>query len=48
MDYGEATNNEAELHALKRGLEITIQVKFKSLQIEGDSKLVVDMVRKLQ
>lgn len=48
MDCGEASNNEAELHALKRGLEIVLRVNFKRLQIEGDSKLVIDMVRKLQ
>lgn len=47
-DCGEASNNEAELHALKRGLEIALWVNFKRLQIEGDSKLVIDMVRKLQ
>ena len=48
MDCGKATNNEVELHALKHGLEIMIQEKFMSIQIEGDSKLVVDMVRQLQ
>jgi len=48
MDYGEASNNEAELHTLKRGLEIALRDNIKRLQIEGDSKLVIDMVRKLQ
>jgi len=36
MDYGNGTNNEAELHALKRGLEIAIRERFQKLQVEGD------------
>lgn len=29
MDCGNATNNEAELHALRRGLEMTIREKYQ-------------------
>lgn len=48
MDYGNATNNEGELHALKRGLEIAIREQFQKLQVEGDSKMAIEMVKKLQ
>jgi ribonuclease HI len=48
MDCGNATNNEAELHALKKGLEIAIREEYQKLQVEGDSKMVVDIVKQLQ
>jgi len=41
------TNNEAELHALKRGLEITIRERFQKLQVEGESKMAIEMVKNL-
>jgi len=47
MDCGNATNNEAELHALKRGLEIAIRERFQKLQVEGDSKMAIEMVKNL-
>jgi len=48
MDCGEASNNEAELYALKQDLEIALWDNLKRLQVNGDSKLVIEMVRKLQ
>jgi len=45
MDCDNATNNEAELHALKKGLEISIREEYQKLQAEGDAKLVVDIVK---
>ena len=48
MDYRHAKNNEAELHALKTGLEISIREEYHKLQVEGDAKLVVDIVKQLQ
>lgn len=48
MDYDNTTNNEIELHALKKGLEIAIRKKYQKLQVEGDSKMVNDIVKQLQ
>jgi len=48
MDYGNATNNEAKIHALKKGLEIAIREEYQKLQVEGDAKMVVDIVKQLQ
>ena len=48
MDCGNATNNEAELHALKKGLEIAIREEYQKLQVEGDAKMIVDIVKQLQ
>jgi len=36
MNCGNAINNEAGLHALKKGLEIAIREKYQKLQVEGD------------
>lgn len=43
-----AMNNEAEYHALNRGLEIAIREGYHSLQIEGDSMLVIEIMKQLQ
>lgn len=43
-----STNNEAEYHLLNRGLEIAIREGYQRLQIEGDSKLVIDTIKQLQ
>ena len=48
MDCGIATNNEVEYHALNRRLEIAIREGYQRLQIEGDSKLVIDTIKQLQ
>jgi len=48
MDYSITTNIEVELHALRRGLEIAIREKYQKLLIEGDAKLVIDIVKHLQ
>lgn len=47
MDCGIARNNEAELYALKRGLEIIKRESFQRIEVEGDSKLAIDVVKKL-
>ena len=41
-------NNEAELHALKQGLEIVKRERFHRLEVEGDSKMAIEMVKKIQ
>lgn len=48
MDCGNATINDAELHALKKGLEIAIREKYQKLQVEGVSKMATEIVKKLQ
>jgi ribonuclease HI len=42
---GEATNNRAEYEALIRGLEAAREFGFDTLEIRGDSELVVEQVR---
>ncbi|XP_042969028.1 uncharacterized protein LOC122301702 [Carya illinoinensis] len=42
--FGHGTNNEAELRALKEGVALCKSLSFYSLEIECDSKLVVDWV----
>jgi len=44
---GEMTNNEAELWTVHQGLRITIRNGYRNLEIEGDSQIVIDMLRKL-
>eukprot|EP00253_Pinus_taeda_P025949 PITA_25949 len=44
---GEMTNNEAELSAVHRGLRIAVRNNFRNLEIEGDSQVVIEMIRKL-
>jgi len=48
MDYGIATNDKAEYHALNRGREIAISEGYQSLQIEGDLMLVIETMKQLQ
>ncbi|WP_225333013.1 ribonuclease HI family protein [Halomicrobium urmianum] len=42
---GEATNNEAEYRALRRGLERALEAGHTDVIAEGDSELVVRQVR---
>jgi len=48
MDCDTTSNNEAKLYALKRGLDITKRESFQRLEVEGDSKLVIEKVKKIQ
>jgi len=41
-------NNEAEFNALKQGLEIARRGRFQKLVMEGDSTLVINIMKKLQ
>jgi len=45
MDYRFATNNEVELHVLKKALEISIREEYQNLHVEGDAIMVVDIVK---
>lgn len=47
MDCGTMSNNKAELQELKQGLEIAETKRFQRLEVEGDSKLAIEMVIKL-
>jgi len=47
LDCSIASNNEAKLYALKRGLKITKRERFQRSEVEGDSKLAIEMVKKL-
>lgn len=42
------TNNEAELWALFQGLRIAVRNGYSSLEIEGDSQITIDMLKKLR
>jgi len=42
------TNNEAELWALHQGLQIVVRNGYMNLEIEGDSQITVEMLRKLR
>ena len=42
---GRATNNQAEYRALIRGLEVAAKLGFESVEIRGDSELIVKQVR---
>ena len=42
------TNNEAELWAVYNGLRIAARNGYRNLEIEGDSRLMIDMLRKLR
>ena len=44
---GEMTNNEAELWAVHQGLRIAARNGYRNLELEGDSQLVIEMIRKL-
>lgn len=48
MDFGIASKNEDEFHAMDRGLEIAIREGYQSLQIEGDLMLMIETVKQLQ
>lgn len=41
------SNHEAELMAVYQGIRITIRNGYTKLEIEGDSQLVVEILRKL-
>eukprot|EP00253_Pinus_taeda_P025221 PITA_25221 len=45
---GEMTNNEAELWAVHEGLRIAVQNRYLNLEIEGDSQITIEMLRKLK
>lgn len=40
-------NNEAELWVVHQGLRIVIRNSYRNLEIEGDSQIVIEMLRKL-
>lgn len=44
---GEMTNNEGELWAVHQGLRIAVRNNYRNLEIEGDSQVVIEMLRKL-
>jgi len=44
---GEMTNNEAELWAIHQGLRIAIRNGYTNLEIEGDSQIAIEILRKL-
>lgn len=44
---GEMTNNEAELWAVYHGLRIAVHNGYMNLEIEGDSQITIEMLRKL-
>ena len=48
LDLGHATNNEAELMAVKRGLQIAIREAYQRVIVEGDSAMVTEILKKLQ
>lgn len=41
------TNNEAELWAIHQGLRIAIRNGYKNLEIEGDSQIAIEILKKL-
>jgi ribonuclease HI len=41
---GKATNNEAEYHALIRGLEVAVEQGHTDVEARGDSQLVVRLL----
>ena len=48
FDLGHATNNEAELMAVKQGLLIAIRENYQRIIVEGDSAMVTGVIQKLQ
>ena len=48
FDLGHATNNEAELLAVKQGLKIAIREAYQRIIVEGDSAMVTEILKKLQ
>ena len=47
FDLGHATNNEEELMAVKQGLLIAIRESYQRIIVEGDSALVIEMLKKI-
>lgn len=45
---GEMTNNEADLWAVHQGLRIAVRNRYMNLEIEGDSQVTIEMLRKLK
>lgn len=45
---GEMSNNEAELWGIFHGIRIAARNGYRNLDIEGDSQIVIEMLRKLQ
>eukprot|EP00253_Pinus_taeda_P033746 PITA_33746 len=43
---GEMTNNEAELWVVQQGLRIVIHNGYKNLEIEGDSQMAIEILKK--
>ena len=48
MEVGFATNNEAELMAVKQGLAIAVRENYQRVIVEGDSTMVTGVLQKLQ
>ena len=48
MEVGFATNNEAELMAVKQVLSIVVRENYHSIIVESDSTLVTGILRKIQ
>jgi len=48
LDLGHATNNEAELIAVKHGILIAIRERYHRIIVEGDSAMVTGIIQKLQ
>lgn len=44
---GMMSNNEAEPMAVRQGMRIAVRLRYKQLEVEGDSLLVINMMRKL-
>ena len=47
-DSGIESNNEVEFNAIKHDLVIVIMERFHKVVVEGDSELVMDIIKKLQ
>lgn len=45
---GEMMNNKAELWAVHQGLRVAIRNDYMNLEIEGDSQIMIEMLRKLR
>eukprot|EP00253_Pinus_taeda_P031554 PITA_31554 len=45
---GEMTNNDAELWAVHEGLRIAVRNRYLNLEIEGDSQITIEMLRRLK
>lgn len=44
---GYASNNEANFFATRQGLQMEIRMGYKNILVEGDSRLVINTVKKL-